>query len=107
MTSRAGLVPERFERELQSELEGDDEDYRSQPKNAKRFVDEVVRTCSRRIGQAPICDAGPVVSACIRVLDLETGGAGAFGETGWQDVRQAADGVWRLDGQICPEATSR
>ena len=42
-----------------------------------------------------------VGSALIRVIDLETGGAGADDvcEIGWQDVRQAADGVWRLDGQ--------
>lgn len=36
---------------------------------------------------------------CIRVIDLETGGAGADDvcEIGWQDVRQDPDGGWRLD----------
>lgn len=35
----------------------------------------------------------------IRVIDLETGGAGSDDvcEIGWQDLRQGAEGVWRLD----------
>lgn len=42
----------------------------------------------------------PVGPALIRVVDLETGGNGPdeVCEIGWQDVRQDADGVWRLDG---------
>ena len=38
-------------------------------------------------------------SALIRVIDLETGGAGADDvcEVGWRDVRQGVDGVWRID----------
>ena len=37
----------------------------------------------------------------IRVIDLETGGAGADDvcEIGWQDVRRGADGVWRVDAE--------
>ena len=40
-------------------------------------------------------------SARVRVVDLETGGAGADDvcEVGWQDVRRGDDGVWRLDGE--------
>ena len=35
----------------------------------------------------------------LRVIDLETGGAGAdeVCEIGWQDVRLGGDGVWRID----------
>ena len=35
----------------------------------------------------------------LRVIDLETGGSGAneVCEIGWQDVRQGADGIWRID----------
>ena len=35
----------------------------------------------------------------IRIIDLETGGAGSDDvcEIGWQDLRQGAEGVWRLD----------
>ena len=35
----------------------------------------------------------------IRVIDLETGGGGSDDvcEIGWQDLRQSADNVWRLD----------
>ena len=34
----------------------------------------------------------------IRVIDLETAGAGPYEvcEIGWQDVEQGADGVWRI-----------
>ncbi len=37
--------------------------------------------------------------ARIRVIDLETGGTGSDDvcEIGWQDIRQGADDVWRLD----------
>lgn len=40
-------------------------------------------------------------SACVRVIDLETGGSGTDDvcEIGWQDVRRGADGVWRVDEQ--------